>query len=451
MGIPGMINRLLIPIVVLAALAGISFAYFIALMLYKPVQRQLDERERMLADQIILQLFQDSAGDFQDKEPILIKAGFPLHCELYCIILLQIHAESDDSTDSTDNADAAGSTHNANNPAPPVDCEEAENTKYYDTLTEIVIDELSSAGYETWLFRDGDSLICVAGLTGMPGWDLTECFEKIRHKLWQLIPGLSLAAAISDVHRSLSEFDLAYAEASMVIIEDNHIGQYNSLLQGGAMSCNQFLQIIVRLSSRLQSNEFCEATKVLGQLKGLFSKRLHRSFSLSRQQLLFIIIDSCLLSLSGNESVPKDVVIRLTAKLNANNRQAAPEKILEVLAQAFDQLQTDTDPQRIIAREIAAYVDTRFTESQLSSASVAAAFGISASKLSILFKREFNKGFLDYLHNLRIEKAIELLKFTDNSTASIMQMVGYTSRDTMTRAFKRYKGVTPKWYRGEGK
>jgi two-component system response regulator YesN len=78
---------------------------------------------------------------------------------------------------------------------------------------------------------------------------------------------------------------------------------------------------------------------------------------------------------------------------------------------------------------------------------VAELFGIGTSRLSTLFKREFSIGFLDYLHTKRVGEAILLTQNTDESMATIMQRVGYTSRNTFSRAFKRYMGVTPKWYR----
>ena len=74
-------------------------------------------------------------------------------------------------------------------------------------------------------------------------------------------------------------------------------------------------------------------------------------------------------------------------------------------------------------------------------------FHISLPVLSNLFKSELNVGFLDYLHKFRIERAKELIVHTDHTIGDISAMVGYANSMTMNRAFKRYEGVTPGWYR----
>jgi hypothetical protein len=145
----------------------------------------------------------------------------------------------------------------------------------------------------------------------------------------RILPGSSLAAAISDIHKNLNKTD-----------------------EGDAMPCDQFLQIVAQMSLHIQNNEFGEAVKILGHLKGLFSGRLHFTFSMSCQQLLFIIIDICLLSLSSNGSVPQDVVVCLAKKVESNSRQNAPEEIFAELEQTFDRLRKGADPQSIMIYEV---------------------------------------------------------------------------------------------------
>ena len=455
-GLPGVLDRFLAPVVILLSLVGIGFAYFVASALYRPVlklvrkssdaqekaslvhefdivgyaldqlkssnllyREQLDERERTLADHIVLQLMSDSTRILQDSTQILIGAGFPMYCEQYSVVLFHV-------------------------------CEEADDVPPSDTFAELVgiaKEELTRAGYTPWLCRDGAVLICVAGQTGQPNKTLAECFEGIHLALGQVRSGMDLAATISDIHMSLNKLDQAYAEASMVIVEAGAARQYNSLLLGGAMSYNQFLQIIVQMSSCLQTNNFEEAIQILKQLEGLFTGLLPPSVLLSRQQLLHTIIDTSLLSLSGNEDIHEATVSQITTALASKKDSAAPEDVMNTLVQALGQLQKDTDRKRYVLREIAAYVDENFSDSQISAASVAAQFGLSSSRLTILFNRGFQVGFLDYLHARRIEKAIDLIQNTNESITAIMRKVGYSSKDTMIRAFKRYRGVTPKWFR----
>ena len=72
---------------------------------------------------------------------------------------------------------------------------------------------------------------------------------------------------------------------------------------------------------------------------------------------------------------------------------------------------------------------------------------ISPYYFSKLFKDETGEGFIEYLTNIRIEKAKGLIADTDYSMKEICQMVGYTDPNYFSRAFKKKVGVTPTEYK----
>ena len=72
---------------------------------------------------------------------------------------------------------------------------------------------------------------------------------------------------------------------------------------------------------------------------------------------------------------------------------------------------------------------------------------LNASYFSSLFKRTFGVNFLDYLTQLRMDAARELLRDPLRSTAEVAGMVGYESANYFTRAFKKNVGMTPTDYR----
>jgi two-component system response regulator YesN len=75
---------------------------------------------------------------------------------------------------------------------------------------------------------------------------------------------------------------------------------------------------------------------------------------------------------------------------------------------------------------------------------------ISPYYFSKIFKEETGVNFIEYLTNIRIDKAKELLSRTDYSMKEICSMCGYSDPNYFSRSFKKNVGVTPTEYK-EGK
>ncbi len=69
--------------------------------------------------------------------------------------------------------------------------------------------------------------------------------------------------------------------------------------------------------------------------------------------------------------------------------------------------------------------------------------GVTPGYLSAVFKRETGMKYIDYLTELRLEKAKNLIEQTDLKVASVASMVGYLSPKYFTRLYRRRFGVNP--------
>ncbi|MEH6408873.1 MAG: helix-turn-helix transcriptional regulator, partial [Leeuwenhoekiella sp.] len=77
--------------------------------------------------------------------------------------------------------------------------------------------------------------------------------------------------------------------------------------------------------------------------------------------------------------------------------------------------------------------------------------GLSAAKLQKAFKALYNRTVIDYIRNVRIEKAEELIKTTDFSISEIVYSVGFTSRSYFSKIFKSKYNCSPKEYQQKNK
>lgn len=72
---------------------------------------------------------------------------------------------------------------------------------------------------------------------------------------------------------------------------------------------------------------------------------------------------------------------------------------------------------------------------------------LSRSYLYTLFKTHANTSPQKLLTKLRLEDAKQRLSTSNNSVQSIANMVGYKDSFTFSKAFKRYSGASPSYYR----
>jgi|GEM_PF-6287417 len=76
--------------------------------------------------------------------------------------------------------------------------------------------------------------------------------------------------------------------------------------------------------------------------------------------------------------------------------------------------------------------------------------GLNSNYLSHLFKHETGKSFIEYMTDLRMNKAQELLRTTDLKTYAIARMIGYSDSQYFSQVFKRYIGTSPSQFRKSG-
>lgn len=97
-------------------------------------------------------------------------------------------------------------------------------------------------------------------------------------------------------------------------------------------------------------------------------------------------------------------------------------------------------------KTILKYVNNNFC-SDISIQSISKDLNVNASYISQLFKKEVGITFTEYLSNLRIDRACNMLKTTDLSISEIAEKTGYNDFFYFSRIFKKIKGMPPSKYR----
>jgi len=101
---------------------------------------------------------------------------------------------------------------------------------------------------------------------------------------------------------------------------------------------------------------------------------------------------------------------------------------------------------KLVLRKAVEYLHEHYNE-QVTLNEVAEHTFVSTYYISRMFKREMGKNFVDYLNELRIEKAKEMLRDVRYKTYEVAEKVGIPDAHYFSKLFKKYVGVTPTEYR----
>ena len=104
-----------------------------------------------------------------------------------------------------------------------------------------------------------------------------------------------------------------------------------------------------------------------------------------------------------------------------------------------------TSKSRRIAK-VCEYIDKNIEE-PIGLGDVAQLVSMSESAFSHFFKKKTNCTFIDYVTNLRIARACQLLSETTYTVAEICYTCGFNNLSNFIRIFKKKKGSTPQEYR----
>lgn len=119
---------------------------------------------------------------------------------------------------------------------------------------------------------------------------------------------------------------------------------------------------------------------------------------------------------------------------------------LEKLTERLDEMRRNRAPASSLSERAADYICQHFAE-DLSLDTIAEHCGISAAYLSRIFAQEQGKGVQEYLTDLRIKRAKELLIETNEKIYEIAAKSGYPDAVYFNKVFKKNTGMTPKEYR----
>jgi YesN/AraC family two-component response regulator len=126
-------------------------------------------------------------------------------------------------------------------------------------------------------------------------------------------------------------------------------------------------------------------------------------------------------------------------------------KIREILDAKHHAFESGGEPRGYyekIKNKVQEYIQENYRTATLESAAVRVF--ISPNYLSKIFKRKAGISFSEYLLEVKMKKAEEMLLRIENKIYEVAFAVGYDNPKNFSRAFKQYSGKTPREFRETG-
>lgn len=122
--------------------------------------------------------------------------------------------------------------------------------------------------------------------------------------------------------------------------------------------------------------------------------------------------------------------------------------LIEIIRDAINlRDQSATQKYRSTMDKAKAFIQENYHNENISLNSVANVVNISMSHFSTIFSQEAGKTFIEYLTEVRMDKAKELLRCTDMKTAEIGYAVGYKDPHYFSYIFKKTQQCSPKEFK----
>lgn len=200
--------------------------------------------------------------------------------------------------------------------------------------------------------------------------------------------------------------------------------------------------------------EHNEIFKVKNLVQEIFSEELVKKYGSAYLRIMWIRILNLLLHHYERRGRNAAEIEKMLQNYNLLDRiqslQEIRQKIIEMVMECVSTESVADANARSKIQMAIGYIQEHFAEN-LTINVLAEHYGMSPNYFSSMFKKEMSRSAVNYITELRINQARELLYHSELSVVDISKKVGYEDSQYFFRVFKKYLGMAPLQYREESR
>lgn len=336
-----------------------------------------------------------------------------------------------------------------------------------------VIVQLNDTDISSFIIFDEIRQITLSGYSIIPFFSNTELIfmfispfdekatEQILFRYCEMISekidkdfGCNYNIGIGNITEDITDAESSYRSAVSALDYCKSLGTHNIMyindIEPNSQLSGYQSKLFDLYIKSLKNNDIKQMKKVITEL---FSSMLRSKMSLYNAQRrclsLILAISDTLYDLDCNPAVlfnDTDIWHLIRKSDTLDSLQQLVTNITEVITAHIEEIQRKKT-QSLIAK-VKELVEKNYSTSA-SLETIAAQVYVSPCYLSVIFKKEANITFKNYLINTRIGKAKELLETTDMKIYEVAEKVGYTDTRYFSELFQRVEGITPTQFRAK--
>ncbi|UKS30887.1 response regulator [Paenibacillus sp. HWE-109] len=279
------------------------------------------------------------------------------------------------------------------------------------------------------------------------------------------------AATLQNLHEQLEQGQVLIMQKllhdqMLGIADDASCIMLEELLRGCHLEKEGFRVVLTEVDARLLDNPPGMSLwhKVVGLME---SRSLNRAIQFDESRIAFIMLNGSgdiiphlrqtaaayagNLELTFGVSLPyhKQEHMRTAfreASVALRNKRPGAEQTISEFGDILQWTGQAALPNADNFRQIEAYIQSRYAE-DISLSKLAALLHMSEAHFSRLFRKRVGTSFIDYVTQIRMEQAKQLLGLPDARINEVSVSVGYQDARYFSQIFRKYTGKTPTEFR----